>query len=94
MDVIGKGKLTAFCEKHADVCKSLGSWLAEAEETLWQTPQDIKKRYASASFMANNRVVFNIKGNDYRLDTKVDYQRQIVVIVRVGTHQDYSKWKF
>ncbi|MDD2863960.1 MAG: type II toxin-antitoxin system HigB family toxin [Methylococcales bacterium] len=57
-------------------------------------PQDIKNRYSSADFLAENRVIFDIKGNHYRLVVKVRYQGGIVVIEWVGTHAEYDKQDF
>ncbi len=93
MNVIGKKILSKFSDRHADVRGQLSAWLCEAEEADWKCPQDIKQKYASASFLADNIVVFNIKGKDYRLVTKIDYENQIVLIKKIGTHAEYSKWK-
>lgn len=93
MNVIGKKILSEFSARHADVRERLNAWLNEAEEANWKRSQDIKQRYASASFLADNIVVFNIKGNDYRLVVKIDYKNQIVLIKKIGTHAEYSRWK-
>jgi mRNA interferase HigB len=92
--VVGRLKLDKFATKHADAAPALNAWTNEALKAVWRTPADMKARYASASFLANNRVIFNIKGDRYRLDTQVAYQTQIVVIKRVGTHADYDRWTF
>jgi mRNA interferase HigB len=94
MKVIGLLTLNKFLENHSECKQQLHSWLAEAKDVIWATPNDIKSRYVSASFLADNRVVFNIKGNGYRLDTKIYYQRQVVMIMRMGTHAEYMGWKF
>lgn len=94
MKVVGRLILNTFCERYADLRTQADAWLAEADEAAWKMPSDIKRRYQSASFLANNRVIFNLKGNAYRLDTKIAYQQQVVLIKRVGTHAEYSKWKF
>lgn len=94
MKVVGKPCLQEFVAKHADVKAQVGAWLSEAEDAQWRSPNDIRERYAHASFMSDNRVVFNLKGNKYRLDTKVAFKNQMVIIVRIGTHAEYSKWKF
>lgn len=94
MKVVGRAHLEEFTRHHADVRSQVEAWLCEAEEAQWRSPQDIKERYAHASFLADNRVVFNLKGNKYRLDTKVSYKNQLVSIQRVGTHADYETWKF
>lgn len=94
MKVLGRDKLTDFMHKHASSKKALEAWYAEAERSSWQRSQDIKSRYSSADFLADNRVIFNIKGNHFRLVVKVRYQGGIVVVEWVGTHADYSKQKF
>lgn len=90
MRVIAVGTLKAFWEKHAQAEQPLKAWYDEARVAKWTTPQDIKDAYASASFIRNNRVVFNIKGNDYRLIVAVAYKVQIVYIKFVGTHAEYD----
>ena len=68
----------------------LKAWLDEAKKAEWRTPQDIKSSYGTASFVGNNRVVFNIKGNDYRLVTAVAYDFQALYIKFIGTHVEYD----
>lgn len=94
MKVIGLPKLYEFCEKHADCEQQVFAWIAEVKEATWTMPSDVKARYVSAHFLADNRVIFNIKGNKYRLDTKVYYERQTVMIMRMGTHAEYDGWRF
>ena len=92
MVVVGIKKLDEFKRRYAHVCSSVDSWLAEAKEASWRTPQDVKQRYASASFLKDNHVVFNLKGNQYRLKVKIDYPGQLLLIVGIGTHQEYMNW--
>lgn len=94
MRVIGRDKLTKFSKKHNQAKPALDAWFAEAESANWQTPQDIKGRFNSADFLADNRVIFNIKGNHYRLVVKVRYRNGIVAIEWVGTHAEYDKRTF
>ncbi len=94
MRVIGRDKLHKFSKKHNQVKPALDAWFEEANRAHWFTPQDIKNRYSSADFLADNRVIFNIKGNHYRLVVKVRYQNRIVVIEWVGTHAEYNKQRF
>ena len=94
MKLLGVKVLDDFWLKHADIRNQLEAWIAEVQDAEWQTPQDIKARYAHASFLADNRVVFNLKGNSYRLDVKVNYKNQIVLVKRVGTHEEYDAWTF
>jgi mRNA interferase HigB len=94
MKLLGKVILDDFCNSHADGASQIQAWIAETQEAEWSTPGDIKARYVNASFLSDNRVVFNIRGNKYRLDVKVYYQRQIVIVKRIATHSEYSRWKF
>lgn len=94
MKVIGLNQIKEFCDSHADVRKQFNTWLCEVEDAQWNTPHDVKERFVNASFLKDNRVIFNLKGNSYRLDTKISYKNQLVFIKRIGTHSEYSKWKF
>lgn len=94
MRVIGRDKLIEFGRKHADAKKTLDAWFHEAKNNEWKTTQDIKNRFRSADFLADNRVIFNIKGNHYRLVVRVRYQNGVVVVEWVGTHAEYNKKKF
>lgn len=94
MKVVGRKLMEDFAHRHAGSRAQVDSWLCETKDANWKTPYDIKARFPSASFLSDNRVVFNLKGNRYRLDTKISYEFQIVFIKRIGTHSEYSKWKF
>lgn len=89
--IISKKILREFWEKHADSKQQLKSWYQETNDVIWKGPKEIKKEYPSASFLAENRVVFNIKGNKYRLIVKINYDYGIVWIRFVGTHAEYDK---
>ncbi len=93
MKVLGLKVLYEFCSTHRDLQEQAQSWVAEVRETSWQTPLDIKTRYASASFLSGNRVIFNLKGNKYRLLVLVNFKSQVVIIKDVGTHAEYDKWE-
>jgi mRNA interferase HigB len=94
MRLLNQPLLHAFKQKYADVRQVLDEWQTEVEQAQWLTPQDIKRAYRSADFLADNRVIFNIKGNHYRLVVKVRYQNGIVLIEWIGTHAQYSKKQF
>ena len=94
MKVLGREKLSIFSQRHTRAKKALDVWFHEAEEAEWKTPQDIKNQYRSADFRPGNRVIFNIKGNHYRLVVQVRYQNGIAAIEWVGTHSEYDKKKF
>lgn len=84
--------LSEFRQKHADAGSHVDAWQAEAAAACWQTPLDIKRKYAGASILPENKVVFNIKGNKYRLKVKVSYKSQIILVEKIGTHNEYMKW--
>ncbi|SIR50069.1 type II toxin-antitoxin system HigB family toxin [Pontibacter lucknowensis] len=91
MRVIAKRTLRDFWEKHADSEQQLKAWYNEAEQANWTSPNDIKKDYPSASLLEDNRMVFNIKGNNYRLIVRINYKYGIVWIRFIGTHAEYDK---
>ena len=91
MNVISKRTIVEFYTKNPQAKTALEVWHSDARKSEWKTPDDIKKVYASASFLADNRVVFNIKGNDYRLIVHIDYKRKIVRVKFIGTHAQYDK---
>ncbi len=74
-----------------DADQPLRAWCAEVAAAAWTNPAQIKARYPHASLIGNKRVVFNIGGNKYRLIVDIDYTRQVVFIVFIGTHKDYDK---
>lgn len=91
MRVIALKTLREFWSKHPQSELPLRAWHAMASRANWRNPADIKSVYRSASILAHSRVVFNIKGNDYRLIVAVHYNRGIMFIRFVGTHRDYNK---
>jgi mRNA interferase HigB len=91
MRIIAIGALREFWKKHPDAEIPLRSWYGMARRAEWHSPVEVKAAYRSASFIANNRIVFNIKGNDYRLVTAVHYNRNMMFIRFIGTHREYDK---
>ena len=69
----------------------LDSWYAEAAKATWETPAPLKQQYSSASIVSSERVVFNIKGNSYRLVVAINYHYQILYIVWLGTYAEYDQ---
>jgi len=70
---------------------AVNAWFQEAQRAEWRSSADVKRSYRTASVISSDRVVFNLKGNDYRLVTAIDYRRQIVFIKWIGPHRDYDK---
>jgi mRNA interferase HigB len=91
MRVVSRKKLKNFWRQHADAEQALKAWYAEAAKTNWKGTADIKARYPHASILARVRVVFNIKGNKYRLVVAIKYRFGMVYIRFVGTHQAYDQ---
>lgn len=92
MLVVGRNKLEEYAAGHPDIRTQLDAWLSEVEEADWQSPVDVKNRYPSASVVANKGFIFNIKGNNYRLEVKINFASKTVLVTRIGTHAEYSKW--
>jgi len=88
--IVATKYLGAFWEKNPDSEQSLKSWVDEAKKASWSQPAQIKEQYRSASILKNKRVVFNIKGNDYRLVVSVAYHYQAVYVKFIGTHKEYD----
>ena len=91
MRVISRKTLREFWERHPDARQALQSWYADVKRAAWTKPMDIKRVYRNASFVAHNRVVFNIKGNRYRVVVAINYEYGLVYIRFVGTHQEYDR---
>lgn len=91
MRVIAKKILRQFWLRHPDCEQQLTAWYLEASKAKWKSPNFIKNEYPSASILEDNRVVFNIKGNHYRLIVKINYDYQMVWIRFIGTHAEYDK---
>jgi mRNA interferase HigB len=90
MKIVGRARLAEFCDRHADARQWIEHWLSEVEAVRWGHSQDIRARYASASFLAGNVVIFNVKGNRYRLEVLVAYATGVVVVRWIGTHAEYD----
>jgi mRNA interferase HigB len=91
MRIIAKKHLIAYGKKHPEADQSLRAWHDEALNASWRSPRDIKEQYRNASIVGNNRVVFNIKGNDHRLVVAVAYRFGAAYIKFVGTHEEYDR---
>lgn len=93
MRVITIGALQGYWRRpgREDAEDALRAWHAEARKAAWKTPADIKAKYRSASFVADNRVVFNIAGNKHRLVVHVNYELGVMLVKFVGTHAEYDE---
>lgn len=91
MRILKRKTLLDFWTKHANAKGPLEAWYAEVNRVKWKDTTDIKAKYRSADYIADNRVIFNIGGNKYRLIVKVNYKSGIVYIRFIGTHAEYDK---
>jgi mRNA interferase HigB len=92
MKIIAFKTLKDFWEKpaYADSEKSLRAWYHDAKSSDWKSSNEMKRQYKTASIIGDGRVVFNIKGNSYRLVVLVDYEFQVIFIRFIGTHKQYD----
>ena len=93
MRIVSRATLKSFWEqkKYKDSEQPLKAWFDELKHADWKSPHDIKEMYRSASFVGNNRVVFNIHGNKYRLIVAINYTFSMCYIRFIGTHAEYDK---
>jgi mRNA interferase HigB len=97
MRVISRRTLREFVEgrrgykDHAGLKAALDAWFDEVKKARWASAADVKRSYATASIVSADRIVFNVKGNDYRLVVATDFDKGIVWIKWIGTHKDYDK---
>lgn len=89
--IFSKRTVREFWEEHPNSRDYLETWYETAKGANWKTPNDIKQFYATISILKNSRAVFNIKGNDYRLVAKINYEKQWIFIRFLGTHFEYDK---
>jgi mRNA interferase HigB len=97
MRIIARRSLLDFAAKrigHKDyhaLKAALDSWFSETKKATWRNSAEVKQLYATASIITHERIVFNIKGNDYRLVVAIDFEKSIVWIKWIGTHRDYDR---
>ena len=89
--IFAKSTLREYWEKNPESEQYLKTWYDTAINTDWETPNDVKQTYANASILKNNRIVFNIKGNSFRLVVKFNFKKKWIFIRFIGTHKEYDK---
>ena len=92
MHIVSRAMLTAFYtqSRYADSSDAIEAWFDVATKANWRSPADVKAAFGNASIVGNNRVVFNIKGNDYRLIVAIAYKMQWAYVKFIGTHKQYD----
>jgi mRNA interferase HigB len=91
MRILSKSTLKTFWDNHPDSQAQLEAWYEEVVKADWATPQELKAQFGHASILKNNRVVFNIKGNNYRLVVKINYPYHVIYVRFIGTHSQYDE---
>ena len=89
--IFAKSTLREFWENNPDTEQYLKTWYDTAINANWRTPAEVKQAYSTASILKNSRIVFNIKGNLYRLIAKINFEKQWIFIRFVGTHTEYDR---
>lgn len=93
MVIIAKTAISIFASKHPSAKASLNNWYQIVKEVDWKNFSDVKNTFGSVDAVGNDRYVFNIKGNDYRLITMIFFDKRTVYIRFIGTHAEYDKLK-
>jgi mRNA interferase HigB len=91
MMLVGRNLLDEFCKTNPDARAWIENWLADVGGATWKTPHELRERFPSVSFLGAGTTIFNVKGNQYRLEASVAYKTGIVVIAWVGTHREYDQ---
>lgn len=91
MRIAGRNVLDGFCATHSDARRWIENWLSHVESAEWRTPQDIKDQYRRASFLDGATIIFDVKGNNYRMEVTCAYRTGVVVVKWAGTHAEYDK---
>lgn len=93
MRIIKESTLYEYCKssRYKQAEDSIKSWLYEVRYSYWENTNELKSKYGNASIISSKRVVFNIKGNEYRLIVDIEYKLKIVFVVWFGTHAEYDK---
>jgi len=91
VQIVARRTLRAFWERHADAEQPLRAWYHDVRKADWRSPADVKRVYPNASIIGENRIVFNIGGNKYRLVVAVNYPYRMCYVRFVGTHQAYDR---
>jgi len=94
MIIANRAAISKFMKKHANSRASLSAWVNLVEQSDWATPAHVKRDFSTASFLSDNKVVFNIGGNNFRIVVVIVYVNGILAVKWIGTHAEYDKKKF
>ena len=91
MRIIARKKLRDYWDRHPESEQPLAAWYREVEQSDWSSPADVMERFPNASIISDNRVVFRIRGNNYRIVVRIFYPAKVVYLRFVGTHHEYDR---
>lgn len=91
MNIYNRSSLVAFYKKHSDCKETLEKWYHDVLSKTWKKPGDITRDFTTARTVKNNRAIFKINDNDYRLIVEINYQKRWLFIKFIGTHAEYDK---
>jgi mRNA interferase HigB len=91
MIIVGRNLINDFCESDKNAADAMLRWLRITQEAAWKNLHDIKQSFNATDYVGNNRYVFDIRGNKYRIIAAIEFNTQVVRIRFVGTHKDYDK---
>lgn len=91
MRIVGRKKITDFVRRDRNAQKALQAWISETEQADWNSPSKVTEEHSRCSILGDNRVVFRVRGNRYRIVVKINYQDQMVFIRFVGNHDEYDR---
>lgn len=91
MRIFTEKPLKEYAEKHSDVKTAIQAWIKKARQSSWQKFEDVKRTFNSTDHVENQRYVFNLKGNDYRLVAVIQFKPQFIYIRFIGTHSEYDR---
>jgi len=89
--IFAKSTLREYWERYPDSEQYLKTWYDTAMNSEWKSPNEVKQTYGNASILKDSRIVFNIKGNSYRLVAKFNFEKQWIFIRFIGTHEEYDR---
>jgi len=95
MILVGLERLAVFAEGHSDARNWIDNWIAATKEAKWKAPGDVKSQYKSVDNLPGGKgLIFNVKGNAYRMQVKVNYAAGVALVVRIATHKEYLRWTY
>jgi len=90
--IVSEKRIREFIAREPRSAEPMWNWLDAVESASWRNPGDLKRTFSATASLVGDKTIFNVGGNNYRVETYVHYRQQIVYIKRIGTHKEYDKW--